>query len=396
MRERTTVIGGFPGVASIEYAHDSDPSNWLPYGSYSTGERITKSIVDTDTPTFRKILECGGFLPINPVIISTITEERIAGAVNCHLDGAGGITYRGQSWNNNFVIPPGFIPTPNEALTEAAVLAAASACIDQAWDVLTFLAQFKQSVDTMASVAGRFNKTSLQLASRAVKNARKNPGAVYRLFREYWLEARYGIRPMMYDYYDAANFVSKLLSNASSNLVTGRGTQSEILNDTEGSWQDFDATWENKDQIQVTGSYTHRGVAYMSPSRLQKVGLNANVLTTLHEQLPYSFVVDWFINIGAWVKTLPPQLTGQYEGIGESLKIDRTFTGNRTYRVKPGQGSGTWDNGQHILKVVEYRRLPSGVSFPSVLPTLTLPKVADLVALFVSGRKAVDRTLSVY
>lgn len=389
---RETVTGAFDQVCTIE-SKPSIGGSWTLYGSYNYGSQTTKKIQSQNTPNFTQLRKCGEFLPLNTVKIETFNVTRTPGTVSCQVNDSANTMYRGSSWFDNYVVPSDFIPTPSSALSDAAVLSAAANCIDEAWDVLTFASQIQQTAQTIASVGHRFNSATFLMANRAVKKAKKNPALVYQYFRDLWLEARYGIRPMMYDAYDAANFLNKLLNGGTGGLVTGRGRQIETFNKHQGNWVHYDTTWDIMDELDFSGSYTHRGIAYQMPKKLGKHGLVADPLVTAWEVMPYSFVVDWFIDIGSWVKTLVPQVTSQYAGIGKSLRVDSEFKGKRIYRVKPGRGTGTWDNGLKTVTSRTYYREPSLIPFPSPIPRLTLPKVVDLFTLFIRGKHRVVQTL---
>lgn len=392
MRLRETITGSLTAHTAVIESKPSSGSVWSTYGTGLYGERRRKSILDTDTPNFHTLLKCGNFLPLNEVWINNEFIKIEPGTVSCTLLSGGGVDYRGKSAGVEG-FPDGFLPVPDPAKHEAAILAAAANCVGEAWDVLTFMAEFKQSVGTISSVARRFNSLTNGLALRALKKARKNPSLAYRYFQEMWLEARYGVRPMIYDTQDAAKALAKLISGHSSNIVKGRGFIGETLNANLGGWVSYDANWDVNLEFTLNGTFTHRGVAYMMTSTLSEATFRANILNTAWELTPYSFVVDWFIDIGSWVSTLTPRLLGQFAGIGQSLKHDYTITSQRKYRVKPGMGSGTWDNAKYTRELKLYERSPAGISFPSPLPRLTLPKVTDLVTLFVNGREDVARTL---
>jgi hypothetical protein len=391
MSFRQTVTGSFDTAVTIE----SKPSggSWSTYGTYYVGSQRTKDILSQDTPNFTKLRKCGEFLPLNTCEIRDITVTRQPGAVSCQVNDSSNTEYRGQSWFDNYVVPAGFIPTPDASLTEAAVLSAAANCIGEAWDVLTFSATLNQTAKTIASAGRRFNSLTLQMALRAKRKAKKDPASVYRYFRDLWLEARYGIRPIMYDAYDAANFLSKMLNGEIGGLITGRGRQTETFNKQSGEWTHYDITWDILDDLHYSSTFIHRGIAYHAPKKLGKHGLVADPLVTAWELMPYSFVVDWFVDIGSWVQTLSPQVSNVYLGIGSSLRVDSTFSGERIYRVKPGRGTGTWSNGKKLVTAQTYYREPSTIPFPSLLPRLTIPKLVDLFGLFVQGRQRVNNVL---
>lgn len=386
MRTRSTTTGGFTTL-QVRRKHKADGTVLETHNSYSGTQRV-KFITDVQTPKFVSLLKCGKFLPLNPVVISTRDETWFPGPVankktSAPLDYWSG-TYAG--WVSAQLLQEN--PPVNQALLDAAVLAAAANAADAEWDVLTFLAELRSSVDTLASVYSRFNLRTRGMAISA-RNLARSPRDALRIFRDLWLEARYGIRPLIYDAQDAVKAIGRL--GSTYDFSRGTGYNQEDLGDVATavllqSTIRYDVTAER------TGTRQYRGFAYASFESDWAASFGSDPLVTAWELVPYSFVVDWFVNIGAWVKTLTPSLKGQFLGVGYSVK-----TTSRVVQEWQGSARGGWDgnNGPYRceIELQHYERGSTSIPTPPLLPELTIPRFVDLVALALGGRRQVNSIL---
>lgn len=381
MRTRETVSGGFDTENLYEVCY---PDGCSPNGITYSGDRRVKTITDTETPGFHKLRECGEFLPLNPVTIRELAELREPGIIDNDL--SNGQHHQGRIWDAHYTVP---LPVINPDLLNAAVLSAAANAAAAEMDVLTFLAEFRQTVGLLGDLYHRFNDGRRSIA-REARKAKKNP---WKAFRQYWLEARYGIRPIVYDVYNVANALSKKFENGL--LLSGKGLQVEDLAHYEDTgWQPLNTYWDRRTTFERTGDRKYRGKAYVLFDSERSAKWGFNPLVTAWEKVPYTFVSDWFIDIGAWVQTLSPQLRGDYAGICESTKTEVYDVTKQYYRPVAPHNSGVTivSSTQRITK--EYIRAPTSVPFPPLLPQLTLPKVIDLFALAFAGRNDVNSIMS--
>lgn len=387
MRHRETTVGDARGQDATSFftPPGGSPAVWsvTKYGS-----EVRKFIDDVEIQGFRKLLKCGKFLPLNPVVIQTGTLKRVPGPVQVFLTGSA------TSFSGDYCSPPVFdaatmLKPLNQDLIDSTVLSAASNAANAGWDVLTFAAELSSSADTLTQAYRGFRQAVLRTADVA-RAYRKNP---WKRFSELWLLGRYGIRPMVYDVIDAYTAFKQIVDGP-RDLITGRGLMTESLNrEFSSGWVDDGVDYDKRDMWKITGERTYRGVAYLRPSSLEASGIEIDVLNTAWEVVPYSFVIDRFIDIGAWVSTVTPRLTGSYDGIGSSIQETFTFESSRMWNVKPGRGSGTWSGGESTYKVERYMRGPSSVPFPPFIPRVDWAFYADLVALIVGTDRQVKRLL---
>jgi hypothetical protein len=126
---------------------------------------------------------------------------------------------------------------------------------------------------------------------------------------DYWLQYRYGAVPLMHDLQNGfrAAYIPQF-----SDRLTARGSAS--LPPFTDSWTEYPSSSGNFSNAVVEASYSHEGYyrAYVLYkhwfSTSDKFGLSFhNLPATLWEILPYSFVVDWFLNVGDFIAACTPK-----------------------------------------------------------------------------------------
>jgi hypothetical protein len=122
--------------------------------------------------------------------------------------------------------------------------------------------------------------------------------------------------------------------------------------------------------------------------------IGANPFVTFWELTRFSFVIDWFIDIGSWISAITPRVG--FEGKGVSVSATMSITEDDVVNVT---GIGPWTyvmqpGGMH-RKINRYVRYDysSGFPLPSIQVNLNRFKVLDLVALAIQCRSDVFRIL---
>lgn len=400
MRVRETTTGD---LLSEYYSESIRPASGQFLGSETTwgGSRVQKTITDVETPGFAALKKCGKFLPLNPVTIVTRNDEQIPHVgIEYETPGYFGIRKSGSVFRYaSSYAYPGMIPVPDEcppldnARLEAAVIAARANAASDKWDFLTFLAEMRGTVEVMQQLGSAFNARTIQLAVEA-SAFKKNP---WKRFRELWLGARYSIRPLIYDFYSAKLALSRLMDDQA--LLKGTGLQvEEVVSEYDSGWLTSLSAPETRRHRQwLTLDRKYRSSAYVTVDSRIDSAIQFDPLLTSWELIPYSFVVDWFVNIGAWVSTLTPTLQGDFAGTCWSVKDTYTYLYTSDVAASPVMPGVISEATPciHRISWEQYQRAPyDGLPFPSLLPDITMPRLVDLVALFVKGRNQTTRILN--
>jgi hypothetical protein len=136
-----------------------------------------------------------------------------------------------------------------------------------------------------------------------------------RMVAETWLETSFGLKPLLSDIDDAADAMAQFIVDPTRQefkTLTAKG-YSETANDAEltligmSSFSHYDVAVHPVRRRSETVKYL--ACIGVSPSvracAFQKVGLNfASFVPTLWELIPYSFVVDYFTNVGDVIQGL--------------------------------------------------------------------------------------------
>lgn len=120
-----------------------------------------------------------------------------------------------------------------------------------------------------------------------------------------WLEYQYGWKPLLSTVYDTAALLVR--SKPEDNLITlhSRASdqgRSQFVHDTGSGPQTITKTESIRYEIGVTLA--------PKPNRLQDMGrfTSLNPVSITWELVPYSFVVDWFIDVGGFLRSMETAL----------------------------------------------------------------------------------------
>lgn len=182
-----------------------------------------------------------------------------------------------------------------------------------------------------------------RLAPRTLRKYRRQRGykkalALLDFFGEAWMEARYAWRPLLID----AHHAIKLLQG--KGLLTPRQTFRGYNFYDDSSYQNFFVQNELGQHVQVYGQLVHSTLANAGvlceatteiPSLAQVSGLN--LADAAWDLIPFSFVVDWFLNIGGLLYNLRP--SGSYKVRGQWVTVTDTATFAGSLTVVHGDGT---------------------------------------------------------
>lgn len=188
--------------------------------------------------------------------------------------------------------------------TVEAVKTAVVAANTNTYDLLTELAESKETLAMVISIL-RAVRRPLEAYKAFERQLRKNKKLskekMFEALQSKWMEYRYAIMPAFYSVQD----VSKLIKESNNAYKTDR--EKRVITYNNVTDVPLINTHDSYVYQEVSGTTTVRAVgkARYNLSNLDlrlfdQVGLNPFV--TAWELIPFSFVVDWFVNIGDWVQ----------------------------------------------------------------------------------------------
>lgn len=378
----------------------------LPLGSF-------REMHDLTNPGFFKAKREGSLLPVAPMskwetlvsfepasathVLSFPLNGRPGGQVTT----VAGALFQPQSWKDclNLNVAP---PTPAQSSESLLQEALANAQTD-AWDTLTFAAEFGKTVEMLATFRGRW----IQHYERVMDIARSKRQR-YKSFADAvtaaWLELRYGFRPLYYDMKSIEESVDRLRKGIENPLVRGWASATGGTTSAFASRSAPDLTTlvkggprSNAPEIGVQTSgigtydvFSRERVVEQRATAGVQVTLRDVTMTdpilTAYELVSLSFVWDWFITLGEALAAFSPFASGdlRYATYTETV-IDKFVLDFHPMKPRPSQGhTASFDSTSGRL-TMESRHTVRSVR--SVTPTLefrfdlNVAKIVDLVAL---------------
>jgi hypothetical protein len=182
------------------------------------------------------------------------------------------------------------------------------------------LAEMDSIIGTIPGIVKPFLKALSQ--NRGLLDRARGIGSAY-------LAYRYGLKPLMSDLVGVVEGLQKAVGRVRQ---TSRGSSSLSIAKSEfssGGWGGactFDKLYTHREDLIVRAM----SLDEFEASVASNAGFTAKGLLTLPwELLPYSFVVDWFANIGDFVGSLVPSFG--YSQLGSCLVLDNKLV--TEYRI---------------------------------------------------------------
>lgn len=212
----------------------------------------------------------------------------------------------------------------NEAMEEVKRDASLKSFRD--WDALTDLVQLPETSRSFKSIASgvdkraksfarEFSSSDIKKASRiAPRQLLRSPSRALRKIGSAWLAYRYFIMTSSYSLRDMAKLYYR------STCVTDRATRTiSAVSRPTGTLPSSYTALEVRGTVRIGAVVTCK---YLSKNvtLLQRIGLNPFV--TIYEMIPYSFVVDWFFNLGDYIQLLTTPDLSDSSGACSVVKKD--------------------------------------------------------------------------
>lgn len=232
------------------------------------------------------------------------------------------------------------------------------------WDAPLFFAELGKASTMIIQLAerlvytlrslrkGRFDDAYRALFPAAPLHARSRR-RFYRLYATQpekavssaWLEWTYGIKPLMMDVESAimACEDARTVRGTTGTLRCSVKSKTSVTTEDE-VWWDYHAVLVRQDDVEVHRRLNLRYKVDQSILQLQRFGIT-NPVSTLQELVPFSFVVDWFVDLGSYISSWDAALPYSWAGgtIGFKCVQSHSWSGGRSYAssVKSVAGRGS-------------------------------------------------------
>lgn len=370
-------------------------------------------MTDRKTPGFFTASKAGKIIPVSPM--SRITNSMLLVPGNAVFLQTGlqppnvDKTYRVEAENCLFAqhSSANFPVVPRPSVDKAALLQKALATAQtDAWDTLTFAAEFHKTVDMLRTAKDRYSKHwekvySIVAGRRRPSGVQSSQQEMFSLFSEVWLEYRFGLRPLIYDMEAIAEAV-KRLANGIPTLARGHADQVEVETrvNTRTTSQLNGYRWFNGSQ-HVLGVVTGNSSTFSTFTRTIEVegraSVGVEILTrgvtaddgfiTAWELMPWSVFIDYFTNIGEAIAAFSPFASGKFAFATYSETITDTRTALGEWRARSDavakaelvsfQPSSSIQVEKTYTRTLETVKPDLSLSFD-----LNLSQILDLIAVF--------------
>lgn len=150
-----------------------------------------------------------------------------------------------------------------------------------------------------------------------------------------------------------------------------------------------DANFKSTKQLTTTVTCSARGSV---AALIKKQGAHFNPVVTGWELVPYSFVIDWFVDVGSTLKSLSlavvaDEVTAAY---GYHISAERVFSFNMVAKPSYSKMRSYQNNGGSVYTMEHTVRSPillSNLALPQPRLKLDSFKLADMGFLLIEGLK---------
>lgn len=419
MRYRSTTAPETPvSVPRRVRNRSSCTSAWGAWSVVSTTtwspSSLKKEIWDVEIGGFNALRKkCGTtMLPINPVTIRTTSVERLPGGTGQHL-----VSNTPNCWRTETVSDaPNWIgealwlvdvPPEDYNLIAAAKLAAISQLRASTYDALTDLVEIRKSADLFRQLSSKMDGflnrcielTRSEIYRRRLKRKVKYTtvgealSAFQKIASEEWLKYRYGVKPIVYSLRDSLESIRA----QKGGIIRAKASRSENISDTQSLTWAVSADTVGTTVQTITGTRVYRATAY---GRVDIQGLGSfDPVVTAWETMKWSWLLDWLIDIGAYLQAISPFSQVSILGVSISVKTiaeKRQSFGYEWVNVSPTNlHSGSTGNSQTIITTQEYSRYADtpSVPWPRWNPRLNLPRITDLLAIAIQLKTGLNDKL---
>lgn len=309
-RYRSRTISKEMGITyNTSHTDPSHSSSSGSYPNYVTSEQ-SEEMWDVVTSRYPYRIRRGEII-INPMRKREIEANLVAnqgfsrtGVGTCILSHDTMSYMLGKSNADMFpaLTPVYTIGEDRERILNLAATQAWGAVSEAEFETLVFLGELRETLHMLKHPLGRVDAKIRKHEDKASQVG----VSVGKYMRDQWLSIRYGWRPLLSELSNAVDAVEALRKKKPPRLTArGYAETTEVVDNppksvTAGS---YTCSYDTR----MTIDYSVRaGIIYEIDYR-NPFGLTImSVPSTVWELVPYSFVADWFVNIGDYIKAITP------------------------------------------------------------------------------------------
>lgn len=378
----------------------------------------TTTRVGTKTPNYFRRKAAGEILPVNPLSEVSQVYSFSSGSMSAHhtrsttwYSMAGVIplftSLNGKlpSWSS-VPMPPGW----DESLGNSMAITAIANARQELFDVLTFVAELEKTLDMLKGCIERYTTRLLIVEKHARvawgtwKSGRLAPKSTLNFadfFASCWMEWRYGATPLMFDI--DAMYKQLLELDALTHRVRGRFEHDPIDSNvvsTTTSGAGFTA-----DGLSASGGWLWK-VVKTSKQRVRPVAkclveltnsyrCTVDPMLTGYEMIPYSWMFDWFVNIGELIRTFSPFALGRVASSSISYYCEGVLSFTS---VRPSNGAfvllDTFEPSEFTLRNISHVRYEHNPEFGLTFRVeMSWRRILDLLALLTAKLAKTSRLI---
>lgn len=373
--------------------------------TWSEPAGVIKTIDDCIIPDYQRLVTSGGVKPYLPVRIETrdVSVRPMIGQLVSH----GPPSYT-ASWGEHVgsAVSPYIVALEVDEHDPAIASTVINSAIQKAkmgsWDALTSLAEARKSVLGVYSRVDKIFDFANSYARRAIKEnfypprsgktrirRKQSPRDRIKQFQELWLEGRYQWRPLVGEIGDIMDHLSK----GNRSIQEGRSSATEDLSKsaTAPDVVSGPRIWQRESFIE--GTRTYRGFA-LAVGQISSANLSPP--QAYWELVPFSFLVDKFIAVGAAINAWAPLPGVDIRASGYSIHDQYTVTQEVVVLDNPAVTTSTYTSSQSYRRVTtvnRYKRFPSGAMVPRLYPRLKPADFLDILTLATSRFRKISDLL---
>lgn len=247
-------------------------------------------------------------------------------------------------------VNPAYAPFAGDSsLRDRAVIDAAAKLLEPDVNYGMILAEASETIDLFTSPANFLAKQLRRL--RRPRTYKRPAGqrlqSAFQYASDAWLQLRYAIMPTISDITDVVGKTTMILAPSFSKIhKKGGGCKGpESYNRTSGVVRYFTCYFQ---RIQTAGtevnyiSHIFYRIADYAAAERNRLGLGLSQVPSIaYEKIPFSFVLDWVVDVGSWIAAARP--TPEYSRLGNTASVIRTnYGGTVVTHGSPYPGDIAW------------------------------------------------------